>query len=720
MSLYMARPSTPDHLLSLSKALSDFVNTFDMAPKRDIVVYCFDSTLPTWEQEPAAWHRPTHGDIVINLGIAYKSILTKKHEDTRHGGEICQPYLDSFKKGPGDAQTINARQLSKVVELVKSMTATAYSGKKYYTYDHHGAFNRAPLTRVHRGLRGALQISLDEERIFPTVELTIARTIMAMLLHETAHSVFSQYITEPWLRKLNGYERQVMVMFEELRAEDQQLRRISTGTSLLRYAADVVVDPGKIAEDIRKKRDEDDGEINIANFALNSTLTLGRLGYGIFHEREVRGLVDLTTDLVGSDRYEHMHSIWKQFRDVRETNPERMTKCVQEWVKLFPSASDGSNTRSSIARMPKMPGDGGEGETESEEESSESSPSDTGSSSIPGDSEETSDSKDGGSGDAKEETVDLPGLPDSVEDEMKKASETAEDQPEETNKDYSKRSRTPSQLGYAKASHANGSGSHRVRREKPSAADLNMASKLSRELENLNLSERGKFVLPSATPPGRLRPRAMVTQAADRANGRSSTAMPFKRAKHTHDFNPPLTAGILTDVSGSQSWAEMFSARTAFILSRAISSINGKVAAATFGDDVVITTQPGEHPIDLMIVSADGGTEQFDHAAGTLDTILRLTTGSGIRLLFVITDGDMVKSGEMRRTAEWVDTFHKAGVSVIWITPAELDREYYGYPTTPKNATAMQVDRYKVRKDPSTAINQVARTIKKSFAARKR
>ena len=256
------------------------------------------------------------------------------------------------------------------------------------------------------------------------------------------------------------------------------------------------------------------------------------------------------------------------------------------------------------------------------------------------------------------------------------------------NQEFGPKDITPSRISYAKAQHRHATGKpsdiSRGKEIEPSNSDFAAASQLAKVLENLNIYDRGKFTKDQITPPGRMKSRAAVQQAAERTLKLAPNAKPWARTMRTVDMNPPLTVGIMTDVSGSMGWAEQLSAKLAWIVQHAVSTINGRVASLAFGEGATVVLRPGEKLHHAQVVSANNGGEEFDMGAGTMDVMLNLVHGTGTRMLFVITDGYFVFENMMEKAAAWIDLLTSKGVHIVWITPdksamkpvEERDRNY--------------------------------------------
>jgi Mg-chelatase subunit ChlD len=165
------------------------------------------------------------------------------------------------------------------------------------------------------------------------------------------------------------------------------------------------------------------------------------------------------------------------------------------------------------------------------------------------------------------------------------------------------------------------------------------------------------------------------------------TAKPWEGKKRRHVYNPPITIGLMTDVSGSMGWAEQTVAATSYVFSKAMTRVSGRFAAVTFGDKAEAMVWPNEILNEVRVRPANGGSEDFDHGVAALDGMLKLTTGKGVRLLVVVSDGQFVRTNEPERANVWYDRLAAAGVGIVWING--YDPRKGG--VIPKNAELVQV-----------------------------
>ena len=107
-------------------------------------------------------------------------------------------------------------------------------------------------------------------------------------------------------------------------------------------------------------------------------------------------------------------------------------------------------------------------------------------------------------------------------------------------------------------------------------------------------------------------------------------------------------------------------ASAAWIMSEAVRRIQGRTAMVYYGSDVFPTLKPGEHMPDVKVYTAPDGTEKFDRAATALDGILDLTSGTGARMLVIVSDGYYVAE-EQKKCREWLAKCAATGVGVLWV-----------------------------------------------------
>ena len=203
-------------------------------------------------------------------------------------------------------------------------------------------------------------------------------------------------------------------------------------------------------------------------------------------------------------------------------------------------------------------------------------------------------------------------------------------------------------------------------RRKPTGEERSAAVIVARMLEKAKYRERDITEVASILPPGRLRPKALVQQAALRDKGVHKQVEAFRKNKRTHTEDPTLTVGVMVDISGSMNAAMEPMATTAWVMSEAVKRVPGKCAMVYDGSDVFSTLKAGQHLDEVAIYSAPDGTEKFDKAFKAINGSLDLLNGTGARLLVVVSDGEY--TGDERRYARsWMSRCEQAGVAVLWL-----------------------------------------------------
>lgn len=497
--------------------------------------------------------------------------------------------------------------------------------------------------------------------------------VAGLLVHEAAHSRWSDWMTTT---KIPRHLSPIVTMLEELRIEKLAVDQTPYVRKLLRASFSLLL--GDTAESMAAPTKL------IASH--NWALLVGRSYSGVASPAEVE-TVDLAgRTLIGDDICDVLVDL---IQEAIEGRGAALVDIAQEWIDLV--GEDGSES---------LGGDGCHGEGEGEGtsihvtsapghekvESEDKADDDTGSGSGD-DEEETEAEHTDGSGDGGDDDGDEPeddsdpsyGDVDSVDSTkikprdgeiLTRAVEAAKDEVvKDWKKDPAIELANPLDMAtkvFGKKKARNG----RTWSVKAASADLRReVTKAARALETLVLPAIAKSKVPGQLPPGRLRTREAVRASADRAAGRMTEAKMWTTPKRRHSHTKPVIVGIATDTSGSMRWAEQAVADFAYVMSNAGSRIGARSAAVTFGDEVDAITWPGEPGREVTARAANGGSEAFDEAMAALDGVLKLSHhNTAAKVLFIVSDGHLVRSGEMAKAERWMKLFDDAGVTVIWIT----------------------------------------------------
>jgi hypothetical protein len=504
-----------------------------------------------------------------------------------------------------------------------------------------------------------------------TVERAVL-TLAGVLTHEGAHSRYSTFLHDEWFTDLQD-ERidaaKAVMLLEELRVERAAVDRSSTARRALRNSASALVIPSPESLDRAVGRDEDGTPVavNVLELLEVAALVLGRRDSGVLNHYETDPIEEFMEDIMPTGLLDRATDIWCSFFDLgARVNPERMTELGHEWADLCKEFEPEKmlGLPGLIRMLMDMLGEAGEL------------------------TEKWAGTK------ADRAPDELAGA-----EALERATDITDPKDREDGKEASH--------GFGP-----GRGRRRARYRNPHPVERATATKFAKVLEKLHYNERAVTTRRDVAPPGRLNARAAVARAADKAQGRASTAAPWQRKIRRHTEHPPLVVGTMTDISGSMGWAEDFVASVTWIINRAVRHVNGSSAAVTFGDVAEIVLRPSSKNSRVVTRDADGGSEAFNNALGALDTMLHLTDPRrGARILFVVTDGYLVNDGEMAAAAKWVKKLNDSGCTVIFIdngTPST----YGGHPTVPKGARFVRVSGTNLDKDfnaIATEISKVAR-----------
>ncbi len=204
--------------------------------------------------------------------------------------------------------------------------------------------------------------------------------------------------------------------------------------------------------------------------------------------------------------------------------------------------------------------------------------------------------------------------------------------------------------------------------EEPSPAVRALATKAGQRLEMIQAPAITRESTSSYLPPGRLRSRDAVRAAADRSRGVATKARPWTATRRRHDLVRPTTIGIMTDVSGSMGWAERIAAEYIYVFGLAGTRVSATTMGVVFGASVEVSLPPHETAKKVRVRPARDGHESFNEAAAAMEGGLHLTTNTDhVRIVFVLSDGHFVQSGQPEACRQWIRQWTATGVYVVWV-----------------------------------------------------
>jgi hypothetical protein len=168
----------------------------------------------------------------------------------------------------------------------------------------------------------------------------------------------------------------------------------------------------------------------------------------------------------------------------------------------------------------------------------------------------------------------------------------------------------------------------------------------------------------SDVPPGRLLIQEAVQRDAQLSLGVKATAKPWKETRRREVDNPPITLAVATDISSSMSEYQMEVSSFTWAVSKAVRNLSGSVGAVAWNANVYNLMKPNMVKPVIDYYNAIGGSTGLPKAIQTLDGLMNLSFGSGVRLLVVITDGHLPNADEIQYE---INQLVANGVIILWI-----------------------------------------------------
>jgi hypothetical protein len=368
---------------------------------------------------------------------------------------------------------------------------------------------------------------------------------------------------------------------------------------------------------------------NIRSIATIAALLSARVDAGSLDADDVVGINTVVIDFLGADTFEKLQSVWRRFQGIENAlNPLPLYDLAREWDQIL---RDLAKERGEELDAPSK-------------------------------------------ADVKMIIAVLSEIIKEIEDAIDTiAIAVADDaQDQQQSEEWKEEDREHKKVAdeifkdTSEAGNTNGSNSRLEKIRKPEAKERAAAVKIAQMLEKAKYRERDAHEIQSILPPGRLRTRAIVQNAAYKAQGSMQVANPWRRTVRKHTDDPTLTVGVMVDISGSMGSAMNPMAVTAWAMSEAARRVQACAAMVYFGQDVFPTLKPGQHLDQINVYTAPDSTEKFDKAFKALDGSLNLLYGNGARLLVVVSDARYT-SVETEHAKHWLKECDDKGVAVLWL-----------------------------------------------------
>lgn len=168
---------------------------------------------------------------------------------------------------------------------------------------------------------------------------------------------------------------------------------------------------------------------------------------------------------------------------------------------------------------------------------------------------------------------------------------------------------------------------------------------------------------PSPLPPGRSRLSELMRRDAQIAARTQITAQPWLRAKRQIPPEPRLRLGISWDISRSREAVHAEWCEVAWALSWAARRVDGDVAAVAWNNRLTPIIAPGVLPTLVHQPPSAGGSSGAPESLLALAGALQLTTGAGVRILVLASDGRLPNRRHLQ--AE-ISELAATGVHILW------------------------------------------------------
>jgi hypothetical protein len=127
-----------------------------------------------------------------------------------------------------------------------------------------------------------------------------------------------------------------------------------------------------------------------------------------------------------------------------------------------------------------------------------------------------------------------------------------------------------------------------------------------------------------------------------------------------------------------QSYADELSS-AAWIFANAALRAQALTTTIGFGSRTTVLVPPGTRPQQVLHMVADQDTSTFPQAVKVADRLLDLRHGRTLRMLAIVSDGDLA---DIDAGQKLVTTLHQAGCAVLWLRPDGLPGHTFAHATT--------------------------------------
>jgi hypothetical protein len=221
----------------------------------------------------------------------------------------------------------------------------------------------------------------------------------------------------------------------------------------------------------------------------------------------------------------------------------------------------------------------------------------------------------------------------------------------------------------------------------PNATDISRSRAITKAIESAHFRDVTRTVLASELPPGRFVIREAMNRQAQISNGQAISAKPWKQVRRRSVENPPITLMVLSDISGSMGAYQREVASFTWAMANGVKKIHGNVGALAWngsgGAPREMITPRSRISDTIDYYSAGGGSDGLPDAIRAGDGLMNLGFGEGVRVLVIITDGELPNKVEIQKE---IDLLANKGVLILWIVTSKFGM-------APKSCTVAKLDK---------------------------
>ena len=475
--------------------------------------------------------------------------------------------------------------------------------------------------------------------------------VVGVVFHEALHAKYSTWIGDSLMELIpNSKVKDAFWLLEESRIEAMGAFTMPENALFLRASSTTLSFAG--VEEYLDTMSKTEAFANLAG------LTLARVDAGVLDEFDVADIESKIANELSIDTLDKLRAIWCEFQTLNAKIPANIQRGIDlaiEWVKVV---DERAIERGETPSEPTPITCGYPSDSDSEGEGSGGE--------LPQEVKDLLDEIAKAMDDIATETNDKLGEQEKKEqDEKVVKGRQSESKRQAENRDKARKV-------FSTSSGAGGGGSRStlIETRKPQSEERVGAVRVAQMLEKAKYRERSITKVDSVVPAGKLRTKALVQKLAMESRGVRSELPTWRHKTRKHNDEPPLTIGVMVDISSSMSSAMKPMASIAWILSEAGKRVQAKSAMVYFGSGVFPTLKVGQRLDEVNVYSAPDGTEEFELGYKALDGELNLVAGQGVRLLVVVSDGHY-RSDQDSAVKKAVSECERNGVAVLWVVPKE-------------------------------------------------